>query len=111
MRRENRKNSKLKIVILEHVNSNIKNYTILIILFLIGIVVGVMFINNSDDSQKNQIQGYITGFIDSLKSDYEIDNQKLLKSSILDNLSLTFILWFVSSTVIGIVRGICSSSI
>lgn len=39
MRKNNRKSSStLKSIILQHVNNNLRGYTILIILFLIGIV-------------------------------------------------------------------------
>ena len=111
MRRNDRKSNGFKKIILEHINNNIKSYTILVILFLIGIILGVLFINNANDNQKSQIQGYITGFVDSLKSDYQIDNHKLLKNSIIDNLTLAVILWFISSTVIGMVRSIWNSSL
>ena len=49
-------------------------------LFIIGIVAGVIFINNVNESQANEIQSYITGFIDSLKQDYHIDKAELLKN-------------------------------
>lgn len=65
-------------------------------------MLGVIFINNANELQQEQLQAYITGFVDSLKGDYQIDTAKLLKTSILDNVRLAIILWFVSSTVIGI---------
>ena len=79
-----------------------QEYIILIILFLIGVVAGVIFINNVNESQKQELQTYITGFVQSLKGDYQIDKTKLLKTSIIENVKLAIILWFVSSTVIGI---------
>lgn len=103
MRRNNRKSSStLKNVILKHITNNLISYTILVILFLIGIIIGVMFINNVNESQQEQLQGYITGFVNSLKGDYQIDMAKLLKTSIIDNVKIAIILWFVSSTVIGV---------
>ncbi len=103
MRRNNRKSSStFKSIILKHITNNLRSYTILIILFLIGIIVGVMFINNANEFQQEQLQGYINGFVDSLKGDYQIDTAKLLKSSVVDNVKLAIILWFVSSTVIGV---------
>lgn len=103
MRRNDRKaSSTLKNIIFKHIANNLRNYTILVILFLIGIIIGVMFINNANESQQEQLQGYITGFVDSLKGDYQIDTAKLLKTSVIDNVKITIILWFVSSTVIGV---------
>lgn len=101
-RGKKRSSSNLKKVILQYVNNNLRGYIILIILFLIGIVLGVIFINNTNENQKEQIGGYITGFVDSLKGDYQIDSTKLLKTSITNNVKLAVILWFVSSTVIGV---------
>lgn len=103
MRVDNRKKKKsIKNCILNHVNNNLREYIILIILFLIGVVAGVIFINNVNESQKQELQTYITGFVQSLKGDYQIDKTKLLKTSIIENVKLAIILWFVSSTVIGI---------
>ena len=103
MRVDNRKKKKsIKNCILNHVNNNLREYIILIILFLIGVVAGVIFINNVNESQKQELQTYIAGFVQSLKGDYQIDKTKLLKTSIIENVKLAIILWFVSSTVIGI---------
>ncbi len=103
MRRNDRRSSStLKNIIFKYVTNNLRSYTILVILFLIGIIIGVMFINNANESQQEQLQGYITGFVDSLKGDYQIDTAKLLKTSIMNNVKIAVILWFVSSTVIGV---------
>lgn len=103
MRRNDRKTSNiLKNIIFKHITNNLRSYTILVILFLIGIIIGVMFINNANESQQEQLKGYITGFVDSLKGDYQIDTAKLLKTSIMNNVKIAVILWFVSSTVIGV---------
>lgn len=92
----------LKNIILEHVNNNLKDYTVLVLFFLVGVILGVIFINNSNDNQKQQISSYITGMIKSLKEDYVIDDFSLLKTSIISNVKLTLILWFAGSTVIGV---------
>lgn len=92
----------LKNIILEHVNNNLKDYTVLVLFFLVGVILGVIFINNSNDNQKQQISSYITGMIKSLKEDYVIDDFGLLKTSIISNVKLTIILWFAGSTVIGV---------
>ena len=57
MRVDNRKKKKksIKNCILNHVNNNLREYIILIILFLIGVVAGVIFINNVNESQKARI--------------------------------------------------------
>ena len=100
--RRKRKESKLKQIILTHIENNIKNYAIVSIIFLIGIVIGVIFINNTSEAQSNEITAYITSFSQDLKENQNINNLLLLKDSIKKNTVLAIFLWFIGSTVIGI---------
>ncbi len=97
-----RKKTNFKEKILNHIYENLKSYIIVIIIFIIGIVVGVIFINNTNESQSTEIQGYINNFINSLKQDYHIDKVELIKNSLGDNIVLIASMWFIGSTVIGI---------
>lgn len=96
------RNSKIKEIIFSHLEKNLKEYIIFTVIFFIGIVVGVIFINNISESQGLEINNYITSFITSLKENKEINDLVLLKDSIKKNLVLATILWFMGSTVIGI---------
>lgn len=100
----------MKVIILEHINNNLKDYTVLILFFIVGIILGVIFVNNANNSQQEQIANYINGVLNSLKGEYEINSSSLLKASIFDNIKLTLFLWFAGSTVIGVpfVYGIIS---
>lgn len=100
--RGKRKESKLKQIILKHIENNIKNYAIVSIIFLIGIVIGVIFINNTSENQSTEIANYITSFTQGLKDNQEINTLLLLKDSIKKNIVLAVFLWFMGSTVIGI---------
>ncbi len=100
--RKRRKANNIKQLILNHFYENIKAYIIVIIIFIIGIVAGVIFINNTNETQSTEIQNYITSFINSLKQDYHIDKLELLKKSLGDNFILILTMWFIGSTVIGI---------
>ena len=100
-KRRRRKND-LKSVILDHIYKNLKAYIIVIIIFIIGITIGVIFVNNTNESELTEINEYITGFVNSLKQDYHIDKVELLKKSLWDNLILILSMWFAGSTVIGI---------
>lgn len=102
MRKQEKKNLKIPNIIKEHIKKNIKEYLIVSIVFLIGIIIGVMFINNADENQKIQIGEYLNSFTEALNTDYKIDTNNLLKSSIINNLLLALALWFIGSTVIGI---------
>ena len=88
--------------IINHIVENLKLYIIVITIFIIGIVAGVIFINNTNNMQMVEIQNYINNFVESLKNNYHIDKLELLKSSITDNFVLTIAMWFIGSTVIGI---------
>ena len=100
--RKRRKANNIKQLILNHFYENIKAYIIVIIIFIIGIVAGVIFINNTNETQGTEIQNYITSFINSLKQDYHIDKLELLKKSLGDNFILILTMWFIGSTVIGL---------
>lgn len=101
MKRTPRQKSMLKNMILGYINENIKIYAIVTLMFLIGWVIGIMFVNNSQEVQQEQINGYINTFIQGIKSDAEISKPEILKNSILSNLGITVLLWFLGSTVIG----------
>lgn len=100
--RGKRKESRFKEVIFSHIENNIKEYLIVTIIFLIGIVIGVIFINNISENQSSEITGYITSFTQELKDNKDINNLLLLKDSIKKNVVLAIFLWFMGSTVIGI---------
>lgn len=102
MRKQEKRNSKILEIIKEHVKKNIKEYLAVGIIFFIGIIIGVIFINNANDEQKIQIQEYLGTFTQNLNSDYMIDTKALLRSSIINNLILALTLWFIGSTVIGL---------
>ena len=102
MRVVHKKESKLKAIVKQHIKDNIKIYLFTACILLIGITLGVIFINNLQNSQSQEIQNYINEFITSLKNGSSIDNGKLLKSSIINNLVLVLVMWFTGSTVIGI---------
>lgn len=102
-RRSNKAKSKVFKIIEDHINKNIKEYAVSVLVFLIGIIIGVMLINSSNQGNKESISGYIIEFIDSIKNnEYQIDENKLLIKSILSNLKIAAIIWIAGSTIIGI---------
>ena len=78
-----RKESKIKQVLLSYIKNNVREFTIIIIIFLIGLIFGIIFINN-------------------LKNNLQINKVELLQEALVSNLILALTLWFVGSTVIGI---------
>ena len=103
MKRNYRKNkeSKIKNIILENIMENARSYLILLVIFFIGIILGVIFVNNAKEAQSLQISSYINNFVESVKENYQISTKELLKNSIINNVGIAVLLWFLGSTVIG----------
>ena len=99
-----RRNKRLKIwdTIGNHVANNKKEYILVTLIFLVGIFLGVMFINNSKESQLSEISSYLNNFIDKLKNTEKLETMTILKSTLLENIILAVTLWFFGTTVIGI---------
>ena len=91
----------LKNAMVENIVKYFKEYLIVTICFIIGIIAGVVFINNLSVNQSNEISTYVNSFIDTLKSGVSLDYFELLKNSIIQNTILVLVLWFVGATLIG----------
>jgi len=97
-----KRENKLKDILITHVKRNLREYSIVLLLFLIGLIFGIIFINNSSQNQVEDITGYLNEFVNSLKANAQIDKGVLLKDCLISNFLLVLALWFVGSTVIGI---------
>ena len=89
-------------IIKKHVTNNKKEYFIICLLFLLGIFLGVLFVNQIGEIQKADITGYLNNFIEKLKNTENINYVDLLKNSIVQNVLLGITLWFFGTTVIGL---------
>lgn len=98
-----KKKSHFIYIIEDHINKNIKEYFISILIFIVGVVIGVLLINYSNEETKESISGYINEFVVSIKNkEYEIDSKKLFFKSLFNNLKFAVIIWVAGSSVIGI---------
>lgn len=86
----------------EHILNNKKEYIIVSVLFVIGIFLGVFFINNVGQEPRTQITEYLNQFVEQLRNTKSLDTVQLLKSSIGQNIILAISLWFFGTTIIGI---------
>ena len=101
-RRYNRRNNrKYRNIIINHIQNNLKEYIISSIIFFIGILLGIVFVNNLNDVQTNEIQNYITNSINTLKGS-NIKELSILKESLSSNIFLAVSLWLMCSTIIGL---------
>lgn len=92
----------IKNTIKEHVINNSKEYIIALLIFVIGIFVGVLFINNIQENQRTEINAYLNNFIGKLKENQNLNSTELVKTSINQNVLLAITIWFFGTTVIGI---------
>ena len=60
----------------------------------------MLYVNNSNEMQAEEINGYIGGFIEKTKENASIDYMRLLFESIKQNIILALLLWFAGLTVI-----------
>ena len=82
--------------------NNKKYYIIVCLIFLLGFIMGIMFINNSTGEGISQISDYTKSLFTNLKDSQQINYTGILKKSIIINFILVFIIWISSATIIGI---------
>lgn len=106
---------KWKQTFINYVKTNSKEYILVALLFLIGIFLGVMIINNSNTANIEETGQYIKDFIEKFKITEDINKLSLTTESIKNDIILTIILWLAGTTVIGMpvvliviaFRGVC----
>ena len=87
-------------IIKDDVINYAKSYFIVLIIFVIGLFLGVMFVNQTGD--KSEIENYINTYIDETKTIQNGNYFSELQNDIKTNIVLVFILWFAGTTIIGI---------
>ncbi len=95
-----KKKSEILLAIKENILNNTKSYFIVIIIFTVGIFLGVMFINQTEN--KSEIEKYINTYVDETKALQNGDYLGELQKDIKSNIILVFLLWFAGTTIIGI---------
>ncbi len=100
--RSNRNDSKIKEMIIYHIKENIAIYVIFLSIFAFGLIAGSFFVNNISNDGKTEITNYLSSYINILKEN-TLNDIELVKISIKDNVLTGVILWFLGSTVIGII--------
>lgn len=96
------KKSKFGIILYNHIINNKREYLVVTILFFIGLMIGVFFINNISNEQIEEINTYLNEMINNVKQNPNINLFQLFKQAVLSNFVVVIILWFGASTIIGI---------
>ena len=87
-------------IVKDDITNNLKSYAIIVIIFTVGIFLGVLFINQTE--QKEEITEYINTYIEHTKTIQNGDLFGELKDDIKGNILLVLLLWFSGTTIIGI---------
>ena len=95
-----KRKSEVFCIIKEDIVNNAKSYFIVLVIFVVGIFLGVMFVNQLGD--KNEIENYINTYIDETKSIQNGNYFDELQNDIKNNIVLVLLLWFAGTTIIGI---------
>lgn len=83
-------------------SNNLMEYVKLLVVFVIGIVVSIIVINKSSDTQQMEIRDFINEKIEIVKNNNYSDKNIVLENSLRKNVTEFFIAVFLSSTLIGI---------
>lgn len=91
----------LKKILLNYMKNNSKEYILVILIFIIGLFIGVMYINNCSEEKSTSISMYILEFIDKFKKIENINTIIQLTTSIKENIFLAIVIWGLGTTIIG----------
>ncbi len=114
MNKRYRKNMHIKTKILINIQRDIRHYFVFFALFIIGIILGIVLINNISPEQKQETLEYIAKLVDVVRNN-SIEQKNILIYSIKNNLFLGILLWFMGTSIIGLLivagiilfRGLC----
>lgn len=95
-----KKKNEIFTIIRDDIHNNLKSYVIIVVIFLVGIFLGVMLVNQTD--AKGDIEKYIHTYIDETKNLQNGDYLGELQEDVKNNIVLVFLLWFAGTTIIGI---------
>ena len=94
--------SSWKTILKEYVKNNYKIYLLVCVLFIIGIFIGVMTINFSNEKNIEEIEKVINEVVNNYKKVENINNFQLTFQSIKRNVLFAIILWTGGTTIIGL---------
>lgn len=98
---KHRYNSGIKQLIINHISENINIYFRILIIFIIGICIGIAVVNQLSETGLQDINEYIESSINSLKNGNEVSKFQILKTSLFKNIVIVFIIWFFGLTLLG----------
>ena len=92
---------KNKSVFFYYVQNNKKSLIFLCVVFLLGMIAGITFINHASESQTQEIGTYVNSLKENLKSSESINQTVILIQSMKQNMAFVGIIWFLGCTLLG----------
>ena len=92
------KGIKIRDTLKQHILNNKKEYIVVMLFFLVGIFLGVFFVNNIQETQRMEISSYLTNFIEKMKTTENLNYMDLLKNSMGQNILLSIMFWNYSNS-------------
>ncbi len=89
-------------IIESHIKNNFKIYIIILLIFMLGLLLGITILNNSTDQQKEEVENYINDFANQVKSGESVNYNQLFLTSLKANAKTVIAILFFSISLIGI---------
>ena len=100
-RKRSRYKSGIKQLIINHISENINIYFKVLIIFIIGICIGIAVVNQLPEVGLQNINEYITNSVNALKNHNEISKLQTLKLSLFKDIIIVLIIYFFGLTLMG----------
>lgn len=100
-RKRSRYKSGIKQLIINHISENINIYFKVLIIFIIGICIGIAVVNQLPEVGLQNINEYITNSVNALKSHNEISKLQTLKLSLFKDIIIVLVIYFFGLTLMG----------
>lgn len=100
-RKKNRYKSGIKQLIINHISENINVYFKVLIIFVIGVCIGIAVVNQLPEVGLQNINKYITNSVNALKNNNEISKLQTLKLSLFKDIIIVLIVYFFGLTLLG----------
>lgn len=88
-------------IVENHIKENIKEYTILLLIFIIGLIIGTITLNNSGETQSSEISEYLNSFTAKVQEGSKIDYSYMIVSIMKKNISIVVIMTLLGVSIIG----------
>ena len=90
-----------KNVFINYVRENKACLAFLLLLFAIGVMLGIGFINDANEVQTAEIGSYVNSLKENIKVSDHINKTVVLKQSLKQNVTSVLIIWILGCTLLG----------